>query len=70
VLQAARTLPGEGSDAVAPGTVLRVDPVQGILVNTGEGAVLVRRVKPSGGREMDAAAFSNGYRVSPGDRFE
>ena len=70
VLQAACALPGEGSPTVAPGVVLRADPVHGILVNAGEGAVLVMRLKPAGGREMDAAAFINGYRASPGDRFE
>ena len=70
VLQAACALPGEGSPTAAPGVVLRADPVHGILVNAGEGAVLVRRLKPAGGREMYAAAFINGYRASPGDRFE
>jgi len=38
-------------------------------VKAGEGAVLVKRLKPSGAREMDAADFINGYRVATGDRF-
>jgi methionyl-tRNA formyltransferase len=54
----------------APGEVLRAEPAEGILVKAGEGGVLVRRLKPSGGRAMDAADFINGYQVAPGDRFE
>jgi len=64
ILQAESAAAEEGE----PGQVLRAD-ADGILVGAGEGAVLVRRLKPSGKREMAAADFVNGYRVSPGDRF-
>lgn len=51
-----------------PGTVIRVDK-DGILVETGGGPITVTRLKPSGGRAMDAADFVRGHRIRPGDRF-
>ena len=51
-----------------PGTVLRGD-AEGIVVQTGAGALRIAELKPAGGRAMSAAAFVNGYRVKPGDRF-
>ncbi len=53
----------------APGTVTDVDRGGGIEVLAGQGSVVVRRLKPAGGREMDASDFVHGYRVRPGDRF-
>lgn len=57
-----------GAPGAAPGTVVAVDPGEGFTVAAGEGAVLVRRVKPAGGREMEAAAFLRGHPLRPGDR--
>lgn len=59
--------------AAAPGEVTEVRAGAGFVVAAGEGAVLVHRVKPSGGREMAAADFLNGRPVQgrplrPGDR--
>jgi len=51
------------------GTILEADAAKGILVKAGQGALLIKRIKPSGGRTMNAADFINGYRVRKGDRF-
>lgn len=50
-----------------PGQVAAVVPDQGFVVAAGEGAVLVREVKPAGGRAMAAADFLRGYPLRPGD---
>lgn len=58
--------PAGGSDAdsarsgAAPGTVVRADPVRGLLVATGSGTVAVGAVKPAGRRRMSAAAWVRG----------
>ncbi len=64
VILEAEPVEGQGE----PGEVLSAD-AGGILVGAGEGASMVRRLQPSGKREMSAADFVNGYRVAPGDRF-
>jgi len=38
-------------------------------VRTGQGALRIRQIKPTGKRLMDWADFVNGYRVAPGDQF-
>jgi methionyl-tRNA formyltransferase len=53
-----------------PGTVLRADVDQGVLVATGEGSVLLAEVQPSGKRRMSAADWINGRGVAPGQRFD
>jgi len=67
-----KILRAEAEDAAAapaePGTVVALRPGAGFVVAAGEGAVLVRRVKPAGGREMEAADFLNGHPLRPGDR--
>jgi methionyl-tRNA formyltransferase len=59
----------DGSDDVAPGTVLASGRA-GVLVATGEGGLRLTEVQPAGKPRMDAAAFANGARIEPGDRFE
>jgi len=56
---------GEGS-AAAAGTVLRVDPARGLRIALAEGSLWLRRVKPAGRREMNAADYANGARLKPG----
>ncbi len=51
-----------------PGAVVGAGE-DGILVRTGAGVVCLRRLKPAGGRAMDAGDFLRGHRVSVGDRF-
>lgn len=53
----------------APGTVMRADEAEGIVVQAGAGAVSIKALKPAGRRAMQAADFIHGYRVKPGDRF-
>jgi methionyl-tRNA formyltransferase len=51
-----------------PGQVVRCDR-EGPAVAVGDGCVLIRRVKPAGGREMDGAAFVRGHHIEVGGRF-
>ncbi len=53
-----------------PGTVLGAGDEQGIVVQSGRGAVIIERLKPASGRAMSSADFLHGRRVRPGDRFE
>lgn len=57
--------PAEG----ATGGIVALGP-EGPVVRAGEGCLVLRRVKPAGGREMDGAAYARGHRLAPGERFE
>lgn len=59
--------PDRNTDRLA-GTVVEAE--DGLAVQTGNGMVVIRRLQPAGGREMEAHDFVNGYGVEPGDRFE
>ena len=61
---------GIGEESLPPGTVLGADDREGIVVQTGEGAIVVERLKPASGRAMTAADFVHGRRVQRGDRLE
>lgn len=50
----------------APGTVLAVEPGGGFVVKCGAGALLVKRVKPEGKKEMAGSDFLNGQRLRQG----
>ena len=79
-LQVVAASPGEGSAAgstepghdtastlaVAPGTVLALDRARGLLVSLGSGSVWLRRVRPSGRKEMGGQDYANGARLKPG----
>jgi methionyl-tRNA formyltransferase len=54
--------------AVAPGTVLEASGGR-LVIATGEHAVLLASVQPSGKRVMPIAEFLRGYHVRPGERF-
>jgi methionyl-tRNA formyltransferase len=59
-----------GSSAQAPGTIVRVS-ADGLDVACGDGGVVrIARLKPAGGRAMDASAFAAGRGVRPGARFD
>lgn len=57
---------GSGS----PGSVLGVEKGQGPVVACGQGAVLIRQLKPPGKGWMDAWAYQQGNPFAPGDLFE
>lgn len=60
-----------GGDAhAAPGTVLGVEAANGIRIATAGGSIWLRRVKPSGRREMTGFEYANGARLKPGDRLD
>ncbi len=63
-------LDGAVSDLNA-GVVVDVDKKHGFFtVMTGNGLLLVEKVKPSGKKEMDVSSFLNGYALKKGMRFE
>lgn len=55
--------------APAPGTVVRADPKEGLVVATGRGLLEVGEVKPAGSARMEATAWVSGRGVAAGDRF-
>ncbi|TMQ64784.1 MAG: methionyl-tRNA formyltransferase [Candidatus Eisenbacteria bacterium] len=58
---------GTDADADAPqGTVIALDRVKGIRIALAEGSIWLRRVRPSGRREMSGFDFANGARLRPG----
>jgi methionyl-tRNA formyltransferase len=56
-----RPLPGNEPGAV-PGTVLRVDKSNGILVQTGDGLLALRRLQLPAKKPLDFQSFANGAR--------
>jgi len=72
---------GQGSDAGGeegspspvearePGAILAADPERGLVVATGDGAVRIGEVQPSGKRRMDVRDWLRGGGPEPGDRF-
>ncbi len=61
---------GEAGPGCEPGTILNVDDVRGIEVQSGERTVFVRCIKPASGKAMSGAEFARGRRLRKGDRFE
>jgi methionyl-tRNA formyltransferase len=56
-------------DQKKPGTIIKVEK-EGIQVLTGDNTLIViKRLVPSGAREMDALGFINGYHPQIGDAF-
>ena len=51
------------------GTVLAAEDGTGLVVATGDGALVLDEVQPSGRHRMAGEAFLRGYQVRPGDRF-
>lgn len=64
---AAHPLDDGVSQAQAPGTVLRAD-ADGILVQTGEGQLLLTELQRAGGKRLAAADFLRGFAVMPGQQ--
>ncbi|QHW34401.1 methionyl-tRNA formyltransferase [Paenibacillus rhizovicinus] len=57
-----------GASAAEPGTVLAVSD-DGILVQTGEDALLLTVIQPAGKKAMNAAEWLKGARMTPGSAF-
>ena len=68
-LQIMRAEAIESAREAVPGTVLEVDR-DGLLVQTGSGALLLLEVKPANGRPMPAAAYAHGHHLLPGGQLE
>lgn len=51
-----------------PGEILSIGDKEGIEVAAGEGALLLRKLKPEGRKSMDASSFARGYRPEVGTR--
>ena len=58
---------GDEMNRAEPGTTTSIQKGFGFTVRTGDGHLLVTRVRPQGRREMDAAAFVNGRGIAVGD---
>ena len=54
-----------GSGDAVPGTVLEISG-EGVVVKTGDGALTLLTVQPSGKKAMDAAQFARGTTMKPG----
>ncbi|PKK91958.1 MAG: methionyl-tRNA formyltransferase [Candidatus Wallbacteria bacterium HGW-Wallbacteria-1] len=50
-----------------PGVISAVDPAKGFSVNTGDGAILLLRLKLEGKGEVSGQQFVSGYRPLPGE---
>lgn len=66
VLKVHRSRPAEAGPGGSPGTVLGADPRAGLLVATGDGALLLTEVQPAGKPRMDGGAFVRGHHIPAG----
>lgn len=64
----AEEIPFEGDEPF--GTVVGVNPKEGLIIRCGEGAVRVTRLQPAGGKVMSARDFLNGRKIAEGMRFD
>ncbi len=67
-VRALAAAPAAGATPPAPGEVVSASG-QGVVVATGEGAVVFQRLQRPGKKMLDAAAFLAGYSLTPGMRF-
>ena len=51
------------------GTVIGADGKRGLIVGTGEGALVLDEVQPAGKRRLSGADFVRGYRIEVGEKF-
>jgi len=62
-------LPDKKENIIAnAGTIIKIIPDSGIMVATGDGAIIITVVQPTNKSKMKAKDFVNGYRLKPGDR--
>ncbi len=53
-----------------PGTVLHADSEGGLVIQAGQGGVVIQEVQPPGKRRMEAESWLRGGGPGPGDRFQ
>ena len=58
----------DGDAGAPPGSVIALDRAKGIRIALADGSIWLRRVRPSGRREMSGFDFANGARLKPGAR--
>jgi len=68
-LQAAVTAIASPASPASPGTLVGLLKGHGPLVQTGDGLLLLRQVKPSGKQAQAGADFANGSRLQIGESF-
>lgn len=68
ILGPVQVLPAENYPKGEPGTIVAVEPKR-LVVATGDGAVAITSLQPSGKKMLPVEAFLCGYRVQCGDRF-
>lgn len=68
LLKVHRALRLDSSLEGEPGTVLRADSRQGLVVRAGDGALLLTEVQPPGKSRMEGKAFVLGYQIEEGIR--
>ncbi len=62
--------PDSNYSSKKPGSIVKLSQT-GIMVITGDGNLIaLKRVIPSGSKEMDASGFINGYHINVGDSFD
>jgi methionyl-tRNA formyltransferase len=66
VIQVLSTGPLDVKTSGQAGVIISIDK-QGIHTATGSGVLLIRSVRPSGGKAMDAFSYANGRRIKAGD---
>lgn len=67
-IQVLKTEPIAGQSVYPPAAITGIDK-NGISVATGQGTLIIKSVKPAGGREMDALSYANGKRIKIGEVF-
>lgn len=58
-----------GNFAGIPGQVVQTDGKEGILIQTGEGALWLTEIQPANSKRMDAGAYLNGHPIEKGEVF-
>jgi methionyl-tRNA formyltransferase len=58
----------QNEKGAAPGTIVQADTEEGIIVQTGEGQLLVTNLQPAGKQKMTAADYLLGYDLAVGDK--
>ena len=54
----------------SPGEIVSIEKNQGILVQTGNGALILKSLQPEGKKPMGFMDFANGRKLTPGQHFE
>jgi len=63
------TVPVSGEERSAPGSVVEIRPLKGIVVRTGSHGILITHLQLEGKKILDADSFLRGHPVRIGDRF-